>query len=171
MPPSRRVMHIRVSPLTLETLIKRSESLQRMKKGVLAAFPCHTGHPMLGLPGDTRTESPTAPGDVPALTCSHHLLSHMAGVIRFLALFATLLGCWFIAQTYFERGGRSISLRSWLGEAGSVRVVLGLGLCPPALVIQARRGQSSGKRLWGAGSGDARNCGERVWRAGSSWSV
>uniref|UniRef100_A0A8B9B9X0 FAM3 metabolism regulating signaling molecule D n=1 Tax=Anser brachyrhynchus TaxID=132585 RepID=A0A8B9B9X0_9AVES len=40
--------------------------------------------------------------------------SHLAGIIRFLALFATLLGCWFIAQTYFERSGRSISLRSWL---------------------------------------------------------
>ncbi|KAI6077265.1 Protein FAM3D [Aix galericulata] len=39
-----------------------------------------------------------------------------SGIIRFLALFATLLGCWFIAQTYFENGGRSISLRSWLGQ-------------------------------------------------------
>ncbi|KAM9182545.1 protein FAM3D [Mergus octosetaceus] len=50
-----------------------------------------------------------------------HQGSGHLGIIRFLALFATLLGCWFIVQTYFERGGRSISLRSWLGEAGSVR--------------------------------------------------
>ncbi|POI34991.1 hypothetical protein CIB84_001259 [Bambusicola thoracicus] len=39
----------------------------------------------------------------------------MTGVIRLLVLLATLLGSWFIMQTYFERSGRAISLRSWLG--------------------------------------------------------
>lgn len=39
----------------------------------------------------------------------------MTGVIRLLVLLATLLGSWFIVQTYFERSGRAISLRSWLG--------------------------------------------------------
>ncbi|NXK49733.1 FAM3D protein, partial [Chauna torquata] len=40
-----------------------------------------------------------------------------AGVIRFLALLATLLGSWFIVQTFFERSGRAISLRSWLAPS------------------------------------------------------
>ncbi|OXB78711.1 UNVERIFIED_CONTAM: hypothetical protein H355_002676 [Colinus virginianus] len=39
----------------------------------------------------------------------------VTGVIRFLVLLATLLGSWFIVQTYFERSGKAISLRSWLG--------------------------------------------------------
>ncbi|NXJ13915.1 FAM3D protein, partial [Odontophorus gujanensis] len=39
------------------------------------------------------------------------------GVIRFLVLLATLLGSWFIVQMYFERSGRAISLRSWLGDS------------------------------------------------------
>uniref|UniRef100_A0A669P089 FAM3 metabolism regulating signaling molecule D n=1 Tax=Phasianus colchicus TaxID=9054 RepID=A0A669P089_PHACC len=38
------------------------------------------------------------------------------GVIRLLVPLATLLGSWFIVQTYFEHSGRTISLRSWLGE-------------------------------------------------------
>ncbi|XP_031465515.1 protein FAM3D [Phasianus colchicus] len=37
------------------------------------------------------------------------------GVIRLLVPLATLLGSWFIVQTYFEHSGRTISLRSWLG--------------------------------------------------------
>ncbi|XP_065605955.1 protein FAM3D [Cyrtonyx montezumae] len=41
----------------------------------------------------------------------------VTGVIRFLVLLATLLGSWFIVQLYFERSGRTISLRSWLGDS------------------------------------------------------
>ncbi|NWI69832.1 FAM3D protein, partial [Todus mexicanus] len=40
-----------------------------------------------------------------------------AGVIRYAALFLTLLGTWFIVQTYFDQSWKTISLRSWLGEA------------------------------------------------------
>ncbi|XP_021264835.1 protein FAM3D [Numida meleagris] len=39
----------------------------------------------------------------------------VTGVIRLLALLATLLGSWFIVQTYLEHSGRAVSLRSWLG--------------------------------------------------------
>uniref|UniRef100_A0A663LVT0 Family with sequence similarity 3 member D n=1 Tax=Athene cunicularia TaxID=194338 RepID=A0A663LVT0_ATHCN len=41
----------------------------------------------------------------------------LAGVIRSVALFITLLGTWFIVQTYFDQSWKDISLRSWLGEA------------------------------------------------------
>lgn len=40
-----------------------------------------------------------------------------AAVLRYLSLFITLLSTWFILQTYFHRSWRTISLRSWLGEA------------------------------------------------------
>ncbi|XP_061864099.1 protein FAM3D [Colius striatus] len=36
-------------------------------------------------------------------------------VIRYVALLVTLLGTWFMVQTYFEGSWRAISLRSWLG--------------------------------------------------------
>ncbi|NWY55079.1 FAM3D protein, partial [Chionis minor] len=40
-----------------------------------------------------------------------------AVVIRYIAMFVTLLGTWFIVQTYFDQKWKVISLRSWLGEA------------------------------------------------------
>ncbi|OWK63624.1 Protein FAM3D [Lonchura striata] len=43
-------------------------------------------------------------------------LSHPAGVIRSLVLLLTLLGSWFLMQTYFQHSWKAISLRSWLGE-------------------------------------------------------
>ncbi|XP_065498812.1 protein FAM3D [Caloenas nicobarica] len=39
----------------------------------------------------------------------------VSGVIRYVALLITLLGTWFIVQTYFDRSWKAISLRSWLG--------------------------------------------------------
>lgn len=39
-----------------------------------------------------------------------------AGVIRSLVLLLTLLGSWFLMQTYFQHSWKAISLRSWLGE-------------------------------------------------------
>ncbi|KFW90937.1 Protein FAM3D, partial [Phalacrocorax carbo] len=39
-----------------------------------------------------------------------------AGIIRFVTLLITLLGTWFIVQTYFDHRWEAISLRSWLGE-------------------------------------------------------
>ncbi|KGL99257.1 Protein FAM3D, partial [Charadrius vociferus] len=39
-----------------------------------------------------------------------------AGVIRYAALFMTLLGMWFIVQMYFDHRWKVVSLRSWLGE-------------------------------------------------------
>ncbi|XP_071612259.1 protein FAM3D isoform X1 [Heliangelus exortis] len=38
-------------------------------------------------------------------------------VIRFMALFFTLLGTWFLLQTYFDQTWKTISLRSWLGTS------------------------------------------------------
>lgn len=38
-------------------------------------------------------------------------------MIRYAALLITLLGTWFIVQTYFDHRWKAISLRSWLGEA------------------------------------------------------
>ncbi|KFO95381.1 Protein FAM3D, partial [Calypte anna] len=38
-------------------------------------------------------------------------------VIRFMALLFTLLGTWFLLQTYFDQTWKTISLRSWLGES------------------------------------------------------
>ncbi|KFP80464.1 Protein FAM3D, partial [Acanthisitta chloris] len=38
------------------------------------------------------------------------------GVIRYVVLLITLLGTWFIMQTYFHHSWKAISLRSWLGE-------------------------------------------------------
>ncbi|NXX62457.1 FAM3D protein, partial [Scopus umbretta] len=40
-----------------------------------------------------------------------------AGVIRYVTLLITLLGTWFIVQTYLDHRWKAISLRSWLGEA------------------------------------------------------
>ncbi|KAM4654584.1 protein FAM3D [Amazona ochrocephala] len=40
-----------------------------------------------------------------------------AGLIRYLAVFFTLLGTWFILQMYFDQTWKAISLRSWIGEA------------------------------------------------------
>ncbi|GAB0194457.1 protein FAM3D [Grus japonensis] len=40
----------------------------------------------------------------------------VTGVIRYVALLITLLGTWFIVQTYFDHRWKVISLRSWLGE-------------------------------------------------------
>ncbi|KFU89150.1 Protein FAM3D, partial [Chaetura pelagica] len=37
-------------------------------------------------------------------------------IIRYVAPFLTLLGAWFILQTYFDQNWKTISLRSWLGE-------------------------------------------------------
>ncbi|NWH59368.1 FAM3D protein, partial [Geococcyx californianus] len=39
------------------------------------------------------------------------------GVIRYVVLLITLLGTWFLMQTYFDQRWIAISLRSWLGEA------------------------------------------------------
>ncbi|XP_014728394.1 PREDICTED: protein FAM3D isoform X1 [Sturnus vulgaris] len=39
----------------------------------------------------------------------------VAAVIRYTVLLITLLGTWFILQTYFHHSWKSISLRSWLG--------------------------------------------------------
>ncbi|KFV18115.1 Protein FAM3D, partial [Tauraco erythrolophus] len=39
-----------------------------------------------------------------------------AGVIRYAVLLITLLGTWFIVQTYFDHRWKVVSLRSWLGE-------------------------------------------------------
>ncbi|XP_068265077.1 protein FAM3D [Nyctibius grandis] len=36
-------------------------------------------------------------------------------MIRYVALLITLLGTWFIVQTYFDQSWKTISLRSWLG--------------------------------------------------------
>ncbi|XP_071406449.1 protein FAM3D isoform X1 [Pithys albifrons albifrons] len=38
----------------------------------------------------------------------------ISGVIRYVVLLITLLGTWFIMQTYFHHSWKSISLRSWL---------------------------------------------------------
>ncbi|KAM6121277.1 protein FAM3D [Pterocles gutturalis] len=38
-------------------------------------------------------------------------------MIRFMVLLVTLLGTWFILQTYFDHRWKAISLRSWLSEA------------------------------------------------------
>ncbi|KAM6300843.1 protein FAM3D [Aegotheles albertisi] len=38
-----------------------------------------------------------------------------AVLIRYVALFTTLLGAWLLAQTYFSWSWKAISLRSWLG--------------------------------------------------------
>ncbi|KFV06706.1 Protein FAM3D, partial [Pterocles gutturalis] len=56
-----------------------------------------------------------------------------AGMIRFMVLLVTLLGTWFILQTYFDHRWKAISLRSWLSEAPA-------GLC------------GSGGRVWAAPS-------------------
>ncbi|KAM6126463.1 protein FAM3D [Phoenicopterus ruber ruber] len=39
----------------------------------------------------------------------------VTSVIRYTVLLFTLLGTWFIVQTYFDRSWKTISLRSWLG--------------------------------------------------------
>ncbi|KFQ14036.1 Protein FAM3D, partial [Leptosomus discolor] len=39
-----------------------------------------------------------------------------AGIIRTVVLLITLLGTWFIVQTYFERSWKTVNLRSWLGK-------------------------------------------------------
>ncbi|XP_051644439.1 protein FAM3D [Manacus candei] len=39
----------------------------------------------------------------------------ISGVIRCMVLLITLLGTWFIMQTYFHHSWKTISLRSWLG--------------------------------------------------------
>ncbi|NWW49709.1 FAM3D protein, partial [Pedionomus torquatus] len=41
----------------------------------------------------------------------------LTGMIRSMVLLITLLGTWFIVQTYFHHRWKVISLRSWLGEA------------------------------------------------------
>lgn len=69
-----------------------------------AATPCVGKLGMHGLRDAPRMPGPDPHAPLPP------------GVIRLLVLLATLLGSWFIVQTYFERSGRAISLRSWLGE-------------------------------------------------------
>ncbi|XP_065543506.1 protein FAM3D isoform X2 [Lathamus discolor] len=44
-----------------------------------------------------------------------------AGLIRYLAVFFTLLGTWFILQTYFDQSWKAISLRSWIGAMDKPR--------------------------------------------------
>ncbi|XP_030357142.1 protein FAM3D [Strigops habroptila] len=39
-----------------------------------------------------------------------------AGLIRYAAVLFTLLGTWFILQTYFNQSWKAISLRSWIGD-------------------------------------------------------
>ncbi|KFV71459.1 Protein FAM3D, partial [Dryobates pubescens] len=39
-----------------------------------------------------------------------------AGLIRYVALFLTLLGTWYLVQTYFDRSWKAISLRSWIDK-------------------------------------------------------
>lgn len=59
--------------------------------------------------------------------CSHPApLSH-PGVIRAMVLLLTLLGTWFLMQSYFQRSWRAVSLRSWLGEARRPRREGGTG--------------------------------------------
>ncbi|XP_010071557.1 PREDICTED: protein FAM3D-like [Pterocles gutturalis] len=55
-------------------------------------------------------------------------------MIRFMVLLVTLLGTWFILQTYFDHRWKAISLRSWLSEApaglcGGAANVVGPSLC------------------------------------------
>nr|XP_009491808.1 PREDICTED: protein FAM3D-like [Pelecanus crispus] len=45
----------------------------------------------------------------------------VAGMIRYVALLITLLGTWFIMQTYFDHRWKAISLRSWLGVTDKPR--------------------------------------------------
>ncbi|KAM6247581.1 protein FAM3D isoform 1-T3 [Spheniscus humboldti] len=45
----------------------------------------------------------------------------VAGMIRYMALLITLLGIWFIMQTYFDHRWKAISLRSWLGVTDKPR--------------------------------------------------
>ncbi|XP_054694182.1 protein FAM3D [Grus americana] len=44
----------------------------------------------------------------------------VTGVIRYVALLITLLGTWFIVQTYFDHRWKVISLRSWLGTTNKL---------------------------------------------------
>ncbi|XP_075288872.1 protein FAM3D [Opisthocomus hoazin] len=43
----------------------------------------------------------------------------VTSVIRFVVLLITLLGTWFIVQTYFDRTWKVVSLRSWLGATNN----------------------------------------------------
>ncbi|KAM6059705.1 protein FAM3D isoform 2-T2 [Theristicus caerulescens] len=45
----------------------------------------------------------------------------VAGLIRYTAVFITLLSTWFIMQTYFDNRWKAISLRSWLGVTNKPR--------------------------------------------------
>ncbi|XP_072732110.1 protein FAM3D isoform X2 [Ciconia boyciana] len=45
----------------------------------------------------------------------------VTGMIRYVALFITLLGTWFIVQMYFDHRWKAISLRSWLGVTNKPR--------------------------------------------------
>ncbi|XP_075014843.1 protein FAM3D [Calonectris borealis] len=45
----------------------------------------------------------------------------VTGMIRHVALLITLLGTWFIVQTYFDHRWKAISLRSWLGMTDKPR--------------------------------------------------
>ncbi|XP_064931661.1 protein FAM3D isoform X2 [Columba livia] len=44
----------------------------------------------------------------------------VSGVIRSVVLLVTLLGTWFIVQTYFDRSWKAISLRSWIGATNKL---------------------------------------------------
>ncbi|PKK26397.1 family with sequence similarity 3, member D [Columba livia] len=62
-----------------------------------------------------------APVPDPPCLCSHLApLPSLAGVIRSVVLLVTLLGTWFIVQTYFDRSWKAISLRSWIGATNKL---------------------------------------------------
>ncbi|XP_054243351.1 protein FAM3D [Indicator indicator] len=44
-------------------------------------------------------------------------MMRVTSVIRYVTLFLTLLGTWYLTQMYFDQSWKAISLRSWLGEA------------------------------------------------------
>ncbi|KAM9226966.1 protein FAM3D [Leptosomus discolor] len=44
----------------------------------------------------------------------------ITSIIRTVVLLITLLGTWFIVQTYFERSWKTVNLRSWLGLRSSL---------------------------------------------------
>ncbi|XP_027662095.1 protein FAM3D isoform X1 [Falco cherrug] len=92
-----------------------------MEEGVLAAFPHHTSTGCHPVPANLGTHGPSPQEARGMLQSPTHAAAHLAslpslaGVIRYVALFITLLGTWFIVQTYFERSWKAISVRSWLG--------------------------------------------------------
>ncbi|NXY68043.1 FAM3D protein, partial [Glareola pratincola] len=54
-----------------------------------------------------------------------------AGVIRMVVLLITLLGTWFIMQTYFDNRWKVMSLRSWLGQEPPRHKCRNQKSCPP----------------------------------------